>query len=479
MSDLLSLLGLDSGANSNKTQSELLVDAYKATQQPQVDALKSRQTSLEKKQVFYNSLKTKVDSMVSQLDIFQADNIDEKFITRKATLSNSSYFTASASSDANIGVTTVKVNRLATNDSLVSKQMNLSGTDFSSMAGDKTISFTVNGQSYDITVNFTGSETNEEAMKKIITAINGTDDIDMSASLIKDTTSTGRISFTSKDTGADYNIQFADSDVLGALGITQAALNPGTTSRTTLTGTDAGYQNADYSQLSSEIVVGGITVTRNSNTVEDALQGVTFTLLKAHSGDEAAVTVSTDVNTQGVADLIKPILDKYNDLLKFAANDKTMIRSDSAVSSLRYRLRSIASDEVTTVQSGNPKRLTEIGIKINTDGTLSVDDQDKLESFLKDDPQAVADLFTSEDGFAAKLDETISNLTGDSGLIKSRTTNLTSQIEDTKNKTSELQDRIDQQAETMRKEYESMLKLMLEAQNQYTYLSGYSSGSYY
>lgn len=474
MSDLLSLLGLDS--SNNKTQSELLVESYKKTQQPKVDALKTRQKDLEKKQSYFTSLKSKLDALVSQMDKFEASDINTKFDTRKVTLSNSSYFTASADGSAFLGTTSAKVNRVASNDALITKQLNLSeNTLFSDLNGDYTFTFTVNGESHDVTVNFAGTETNQEAMTKIVSAINNTDDVNINATFVKDTSTTGRISLTSKQTGGDYKIQFNDSAVLAKLGITSADLTPETTTRKISTTTDAGYQKADFNQLNSEIEIGGIKITRNSNTIEDALTGMKLTLIKPQEATDAAVTVSTDVDADSVSNLIQPLLTAYNDLIKYASSDRSMLRSDSAVNNLKFNLRQVATETVTGLDSGAPSRVTDLGIKVGSDGTLSISDKTKLETIMKDDPQKIADIFTSEDGFISKLNETIANLTGNNSLITSRTLSLSSQINQTKQKTTELVDRIDRQANIMRKQYESMLKIMLEAQSQYSLL-GYYSG---
>lgn len=478
MSDLLSLLG----GSSNKTQSELLVESYKQTQQTKVDALNTRKQSLETKQTYYNNLRSKVSSIVTQLDIFNASDIYSKFEDKKVNLSDSSYFTATADGNALIGTTSAKVNRIALNDALITKQVGLEGTLFNDLTGDQTLTFTLNGVEENITVNFTGTETNKEAMTKIVNAVNNfeydkdgdgekDDDPPLSATLVKDTTSTGRISFTSRETGEDNNIQFADSPVLSKLGITTAGLNPNTNTRTVASGTEAGYQKSDMNLLNSEIELGGIKVTRNTNEIKDALSGITLNLLKSQETTDAAITINTDVDTEGIVSIVQPLLTAYNDLMNFVSNDKTMLRGDTAINNLKFNLRNISTEQVTGLASGNPTRLTDIGIKVQANGTLTINKKEDLETLLKDDPKKVADLFSSENGFISKINDTIANLTGNNNLITSRTLSLSKQIDETKQKKTDLEGRIDRQANILRKQYESMLKIMLEAQSQYSLLS--------
>ncbi len=490
MSDILaSYLNSSTGSSSSSaSMSEQLVASYKASQQDRLDTINNKISSLNTKKTFYSNLKTKLNSLVGNLDTYDASDINDEFATKKVTLSDSDYFSVEAEGNALIGTTTAKVNRLATNDTLVSRQMTLDDTTaFSDITGDQNISFTVNDKTINVTVNFTGTETAKEAMTKIANAINKydvdedgdeeTDDLALNATLVQDTDTTGRLSFTSSETGADYAVKFTDSAVLAKLGITTADLTPEGTSRTVATETGAGYQNASKNLLNSEVILGGIKVSRNSNEIEDALTGMTITLTKAQETTDSAITINTDVNTDAVKDFVTPLITAYNELVQFVSSSTTVLRSESSINNLRYTLRSVATEAVSGLSSGNPTRLTELGIKVKSDGTLSFSSTDDLETLLKDDPQKVADLFTSADGFIAKLNDAIEGLTGSNNLITSRTLSLTSQIDDLEDRYSEVESLIDKQADTMRKQYESMLEVYLEAQSQYSLVSS-SSSSY-
>ncbi len=474
MADISSLLGLDTGYQS---QSDLLVSAYKRQQQPKINTLLSKQRDLESRKSFFNNLNSKLNSLISKIDDFTADNAADDFVTRKITSSNNSVLTVSANSNATLGISSVFVERLATNDNLISSRLNLSDS-FGEAAGSKSFDLIIGGETHSISVEIDGTETNEEAMKKIVNAINNTDDIDVSAAFIKDTSTTGRLTITSQDTGSENKISFSDSSVLSRLGFSTAALNPDTNARTIASDTAAGYQTADYADLDAKLDVNGISVVRSSNTIDDLLSGVTINLLKAQETGDQAVTLTTTVGKDEVKSLIKPLLDSYNELLDFLKSNKDTARKDVGVSTLYSDIRLLASDAVTGLEDGAPKMLTEIGIEIGSDGKLKISDEEELEDILKEDPQQVANLFVSADGFANKLQNAISNLTGDNGLIKSRTLSLGDQIDNTIERKEELEARIDQQAQALRKEYENTLQVFLEAQAQYQFLGTYaSSGS--
>lgn len=478
MADLSSLLGAGSGSQS---QSDLLVDAYRRTEQTRIDTLNQKKFQLESRKTFFNTLNSKLNSLVSNLDKFTAENAASKFTTRKVTVSDTSVLTATADSEANLSANKIFVENLATNDIIISDRLGMSGL-FGESAGTQSFDITVNGETKTIDVTFEGTETNNEAMQLIADAINDTEDISITASVIRDTSSTARITFSSNDSGTENSITFTDSSVLAKLGFT-TNLFADPSQRVTSEGTAAGYRTSDSAGLDAKLNINGIDVFRASNTIDDLLTGVTFNLLKAQEADEAPVTMKSEVDGKAVEELIKPLLDSFNGVMTFLKDNRSIQRQDTSVVSMYSSIRGLASEEITGLGDDVPKRLTDIGIKIGTNGELSISDSARLLEILKDDPQQIADIFTSENSFVNKISNTIEMFVGDSGLIKSRTKSLSEQIDTTVERTKELQSRIDTRAEALRNEYEDLLRVYYEAQSQYSMLGSYSggtsAGSYY
>jgi flagellar hook-associated protein 2 len=519
MSDILSsiLSSLQSSTSTSSssssstptTQSDLLVASYKQTQQSKLDTLSAKQKDLQTRQAFYNTLNSKINTLLSSIDTFTASNSNSKFVTRTISSSDTSVATATATSDAIPGFSTLKVNRLAANDTLIGKQM--LRTDSSGLTGVKT--FTIKGTSTalnpaTITVDFGSTPlSNEDAMKLIVSTVNAyksnnsndTIGLGLSASYVKDSPTTGRVTFTSTITGSDYAISFDDnesgvlSDFLGLGNVTSGR------SSTDTNQTAAHFMSQDTSTLNSEIVVNGVTVTNNSNSISDVLPGITINLLDKTDTDKT-LTLKTDVDTKAVQSLIQPLLTAYNDLLTFSKSNKTILSSDPGISSLSSDLRALSTQTLRNISdpiSKESKSLADIGVKIASDGTLTLSDTTKLDTFLKQvgGAQKVAELFTTVAnpsdssqpyGLAARLNDLVKRFTGytDSngnnitGIIKSKNLFLSQQIENNTKKTQELQDRIDKQAESLRKQYESTLKVYLEAQNQYSSFLGIQNSLY-
>jgi flagellar capping protein FliD len=139
---------------------------------------------------------------------------------------------------------------------------------------------------------------------------------------------------------------------------------------------------------------------------------------------------------------------------------------------LQYSLRDIASTNLNTNDADSePKCLSELGITIDSSGSMSVSDSDKLLEVLKSDPKKVSRIFIGEGGFVDKLQASIKPFEGETGLIKARTNSLNSQIDQTQKRTNDVSDRIDNQAENLRKQYTSYLQLLYKAQAQSNTLS--------
>ena len=150
MSDLLgTALSVGNGlSNGSQSSSDLLIESFRRTKQPDIDALKNKQSTLENRQVFLNKLRTQLEILTAKADTLFTVEAPASFNTKKVTVSDTSVLTATAEGTALIGIGTAKVDRLATNDILISSRKNLS--DAYTYAGlTKTI--TINSVSSDVT----------------------------------------------------------------------------------------------------------------------------------------------------------------------------------------------------------------------------------------------------------------------------------------------------------------------------------------
>lgn len=498
------------------TQMEQLIAAYQRTRKPELDALSSKKKTLENKKLFFNNLKTKVGKMNSSIDKFFKLKADktydasfretaDKLVGAKTVKSSDENFVkATADNTAVLGNANIRVNQLASNDVFIGKQ-SLNALPSGIQAGETTYKINVPNKSYkegdpvenkfkqvEVKVAFDGTETNEAAMKKISNAFNSKSDLNFSVSYIKDTSTTGRLTFTAKNTGEDNKLDMsfftaADSTNQGVndlLGLSNISSD-----RTSISNDKklASFKVADANKLNSKLQVNGIDVERSSNNISDLLPGTTLTLLKVHSDTDKDVNLSTELDKDKIAENIKSAIDSYNDIIKHLNSDKALKRSDAAVSGLLNQIRGVAFTQVAPAsttstdeetQKTTPRTLTDLGFKLSSDGTLSLDNKDKLNKILEADggPERIAHFLNSEHGFFSKLNDVFSKLSDNNGILDERRKSIDQQLEVNKTRTTKLEERIDKATENLRKEYTNMLKLMNQANAQYNSMQGMFGG---
>ncbi len=150
----------------------------------------------------------------------------------------------------------------------------------------------------------------------------------------------------------------------------------------------------------ASIVVDSISITKDSNTITDVIEGVTLNLLSADPTETVTVNVSND--TSGVKSAISDFVDAYNEAIslideQFQYDPTTdtagTLMGDVTLRNIQQQLRSIISTAITGL-TGDYVVLSQIGIKTGSDGQLSIDDTE-LDSALADDFVGVSQIFVA------------------------------------------------------------------------------------
>ena len=517
-------------SNNKDTLLEQYVNAYINTQTYKFEPYDFKAQQLDNKQAFFTTLNGKLNSLLSAMDKFgtyksvtdattgesnmkyvKVNEIDDKFVTRKVTSSSSDFLTASAKGTAMLGSNSVKVLQLATVDTYIGKQVDISKAgqlsdtlkDKLDANGQGKLEFTIKiGESERaFSIGYSATDSNEDVMKRITQAVNqrkiedengdnvgGLGDL-LNAAFVKDTAGTARLTFTSKGTGEDNQIIFSGVDdiVSDFLGI-----NNSNGSRDVYDDTNTesfGYQVASASSLNSRINLNGVTVIRSSNTISDAIDGVTLNLRKVNSDTDSPTMLTTDIDTKAVENLINPLIDAFNGLANYIAVSKNAHGGDPAMVSMQYMLRNMASENLSGYADADYsysdsettpiKYLAELGFKMSNDNVLTLSDPSKLDKILRssDGPKLIADVIN---GFAAKVSEAVDSLVArnsEQGLIKSRLSSISQQIETNNKKIQQIDDSIMKAADRVRKEYTTYLSAFYNAQNQMSLLSILPSAS--
>jgi flagellar hook-associated protein 2 len=147
-------------------------------------------------------------------------------------------------------------------------------------------------------------------------------------------------------------------------------------------------------------VIDGISISKASNKITDALEGVTLDLLKTNVGSTTTLNLTRD--TASIQGAITGFVKSFNDLnktitdlSKYNAETKqaSILTGDSTVRSIQTKLRSAISDPLTSA-GGGLSLLSEVGVSFQADGTLKFDST-KLSKVLSDPTKDVSTLFAS------------------------------------------------------------------------------------
>ncbi|MBI4998512.1 MAG: flagellar filament capping protein FliD, partial [Rhodocyclales bacterium] len=181
-----------------------------------------------------------------------------------------------------------------------------------------------------------------------------------------------KLSLTAKDTGAANSMRITVMDsndvvLTDNTGLAQLSYDP-----TKTAGTGNEYDIKVPAQ-DARLTIDGIDLTRGSNTITDAITGVTLSLLK-----EADTTLTITKDSASVKSALQAFVKAYNDvntlahdLSAYSSDTKTasVLTGDSGVRSLQTALRQMIgySVEPATLSVRN---LSAIGIAMQRDGSL-------------------------------------------------------------------------------------------------------------
>ncbi|XUO83065.1 flagellar filament capping protein FliD [Halomonas sp. KM007] len=304
----------------------------------------------------------------------------------------------------------VEVSQLATSGTLASNRI----------TGEKNAALDLQGATA-IRLNFGGADSVDIAMapnsslEAIRNAINAHKDAGVNATIINDGQGY-RLALSSKNTGADASIasfSFVDASQDPAVTVAGPFAEDAATKRA---GEDAA------------LTVNGISISSANNQIEGAIQGVTLNLaeLSIADGETATSTITVERDTLKQREAINGFVKAFNDLkgtiaklTSFTGDSETAgeLVGDSTVRTIESRLRSVLTGGV---EGGELGTLNQLGITLQRDGTLEMDD-DTISDLVANNPQALSDFFVGGEagnGLAAQLDSTVERMLGDNGVVK-------------------------------------------------------------
>jgi flagellar hook-associated protein 2 len=395
--------GIGSGLDIDSLVSKL-VAAERSAGQTRIDTKKTRLTEQ------FSAMATLMGAMSGLQASMNSLVSAGSFTSRSVSVSDEAAFTAKATASAAAGSYDVQVQQLAKAAQLGSEAFG-SG---SAAVGTGTLTISVGDASFSIEVGEGG-----KSLAGIRDAINkSAANTGVQASLLTDVDGTHLV-LTSMKTGADR-----------ALTVTASGGNGGLEQ----------LENMELRSVAQDAIlfVSGYEIHSDSNTVSNAIEGVTLTL-KAPTEEDSTVLLGVERDDAAIQDAAKKFVDAYNSL---ASTIKSLSRYDVSTGSagtllgdamlrnIESQVRKLVSTPVSGV-NGNYTTLASLGLTTQADGRLQLDGV-KFNAALEANPGAVSDIFTSDNGVAVKLAELMVSKTATTGELTVRSSNITDTLVDLK-----------------------------------------------
>ena len=425
-----------------------MIDQLVSLERVSINQMEQRKSAYQNQISIVQSLNSKLQNLQNK-----AKDLDtlEEFLSYQTETSDSDFVGISATGNASPGAYSITVDALATAERRYSA--GIADKSVAGLAGEGTLTIQVgDADAVDITIE--ADDTLEDIAAKINSA-----DIEASAGILYNGTNY-YLQISGTETGAENAISITEG-----VGINLDL--------------DDATANIVQAASDAQIQMDGFTISSASNEVTNAIPGVTLTL-KDTTTDPVNVNISP--NTKAVKDKIQGFVDAYNavtslihDEFKFTGEAKSAGRltGDSTLRGIQMQLARTLSSSVDDLP-GSLKALSQIGIKSDKDGSISIDST-VLEEAIADNARGVAELFagTSDhevDGVSDQLNTLIETFVDYSEGI------LTAKINGMNDVVSSIQKSIDNQ-ETYVDKYEEKLRSQFTAME--VTMSGLMSQSNY
>ena len=362
------------GINSNLDTGGIIDNLIKLQRQP-IDIVEAKRALEDAKLLSFRDLKDRLKNFKSVVNTL---NTESRFLTTTGVFSNNNssdnndVSSLTTSSTATSGTFSLVVNNLARETKLLS-------SGFASTSGaisTGTLSITVGKTVTKLTIN-----SSNNTLDGLRLAINNSG-ANVQANFINDGSATNpvKLVISGAKTGVENAVSISSAKIL---------FGGGNYSHIPFTETQAA-QNASF-------VLDGIAVTKASNTVTDVIGGTTLTLESAGSG---IITLSP--NEEAIKEKVQNYVDGYNELNQHLSSELALTESTGetgvlfanfTVQSLQQQLRESVTGRVVGID-GKFDFLSQIGLRTQSDGTLSIEDG-VLSTAIASDIDNVTQLFSS------------------------------------------------------------------------------------
>ncbi|HCR0803541.1 TPA: flagellar filament capping protein FliD [Enterobacter roggenkampii] len=451
------------------------------------NAEKTKLTTITNQQTSYNaqlSAFSKLQSAMQTLNTATAALSKTDTWNATAVGSTNNSFTATTATGATVGSYTVQVKALAKAQVLTTASQTSATSPLGATTGaTRTITIAQAGSTTPLTVTLGDSDTSLNGIASAINKANG----NVTATVVKAKDGDYTLMLTSKTSGTanDMTVSVSgDSTLQNVIGYDSS--------------THTGVMNQQTASQNSQVIINDITIERSTNTITDALPGITLSLKnESTSSENLNITRAADTTQKAITDWVtayNALQSTITSVTKYvkvdagesqSANNGALI-GDSTVRSVQSQLRGL----LTEVQSGSYAILAQLGVTQDTatgaDGSLGnlKVDSSKLSKALTDNPEAVQEYFAGDGkttGLAKQMGTMLTNMlsttAGKEGIIKNATDGINTTLKTLDKRYDAMEANIEATMARYKAQFTNLDTLMSKMNNTSTYLKQQFSSS--
>ena len=382
-------------------------------------------------------------------------NYRDTLLKRSTTLGSEEFFTASASRDAVPGASyEVEVVSLARVQKSVSNGV---ASSSEALFGTGTLSLSVGEETHTIDIG-----EGENSLAGIMAAINKAD-VGVRAAIINDGT------VNPDGSSTPFRMVLTGETVAKEFSLDASGLTGGAASL------DLGVPIQQAAR--AHVRVDTIDIYSDSNTLTEAIPGMTLDLRKAEVG--ATTNLAVNVDKAAIKEAIEGFATGYNKVISFITSQSVIngegggvLGGDAGINAIKRRLQTMLTQPAEN--SGTLRALSQLGFETQKDGTLKVNEK-TLGAAIDENLDSVVSLLAGEDGVegvATRFKNYLFEMTSSgSGLLQGRKESITNNLKRIDTKVDAVQARLEQRQKTLEAQFSAMETLISGLNAQSSYLS--------
>lgn len=369
------------GIGSGVLTSELIDNLINAEKAPTELRLDRQKESLEAELSAYGRLQSALTDLRLPSRVLSLSSA-VKQIEGKST---QSVIGVEANSSAKTGQYTMEVSQLAQAHSIKAATAYASED---TVIGTGTLTLNVGDKTTSITIDQTNN-----TLKGVVDAINAESNTGLNAQMIE-VDGGMQLVFSSSKTGEDNAVRISvagDTDGDPATGLSQLAYD----------GTDTSTLVESVQAKDAEFTINGVAVSRATNTIDDVIKGVEFSLTGTTSSPS---TISILPSEEKVAENIEEMITAYNSFKEIVSEltafrglgNSGVLLGDNTLRNIDAQMRKVMTSTVSGLEGSRISSLSEIGVSTNKDTGQLTFDKTAFKKVFAENINDISAMFSSQ-----------------------------------------------------------------------------------